>query len=105
MYHCHIRFYLIGRQKEAFEIIKGMEPLEYFTHEFTESDMPEAALTAKADVIMADLQDRNPEEILKALTSTRKEGAEIILFAGKGQMECLAGCLGEVKDVWILPMS
>ena len=105
MYHCHIRFYLIGRQKEAFEIIKGMEPLEYFTHEFTESDMPEAALAAKADVIIADLQDVDVANTLQVLMDGRKETSEIILLANKGQMALLADYLEEIKDIWILPME
>ena len=28
MYHCHIRFYLAGRQNRVFEIIKGAFPLD-----------------------------------------------------------------------------
>lgn len=105
MYHCRIRFYLTGRQKKAFEIIKGMETLEYFTHEFTESDMPEAALAAKADVIIADLQDVDVANTLQVLMDGRKETSEIILLANKGQMALLADYLEEIKDIWILPME
>ncbi|MDE7285201.1 MAG: hypothetical protein K2N85_16705, partial [Lachnospiraceae bacterium] len=57
MYHCHIRFYLIGCRCSAFEVIKNMPPLEKFTHEFTESDVPAETLTANADVILAYIQD------------------------------------------------
>lgn len=55
MYHCHIRFYLSGRQHGIREIIKKMPPLGHFTHEFYESDTPQPALTADADVILADI--------------------------------------------------
>ena len=105
MYHCRIRFYLTGRQKKAFEIIKGMETLEYFTHEFTESDMPEAALAAKADVIIADLQDVDVANTLQVLMDGRKETSEIILLANKGHMALLSDYLEEIKDIWILPME
>lgn len=57
MYHCNVHFYLAGHQRKLFEIIKGMSPLAHFTHEFSESSRPDADLAAKADVILADLQD------------------------------------------------
>lgn len=41
MYHCHIHFYLTGHRRELFDAVKGMAPLEHFTHEFSESDIPE----------------------------------------------------------------
>lgn len=105
MYHCHIHFYLIGHRCRIFEIIKGMSPLEHFTHEFFESDKPENALVAKADVILADLQDMDAKEALRMLTLGKTEKAEIILLADKSQIMLLADDLSKVKDIWTIPMS
>ena len=69
MYHCHIHFYLIGHQHSAFEIIKGISPLEHFTHEFLESDELEEALAARADVIFVDLQDIDVKTAMGQLTA------------------------------------
>ena len=57
MYHCNVHFYLAGHQRKVFEIIKGMSPLAHFTHVFSESIRPDPELAARADVILADLQD------------------------------------------------
>ena len=57
MYHCHIHFYLAGRSCQIFETIKMISPLEHFAHTFIESERPEEDLAAKADVILADLQE------------------------------------------------
>lgn len=54
MYHCHTHFYLVGCQCRESEIIRGITPLEHFSHEFSESDSPEETLAAAADVILAD---------------------------------------------------
>lgn len=105
MYHCHIHFYLTGHQHRVFEIIKEMSPLENFTYEFFESDEPEAELTAKADVILVDLQDLNVKESLQILTLNKNREAELILLADKSQMALLADDFSEVKDIWIMPMS
>ena len=55
MYHCSIRFYLLGKPDKIFETIKGMPSLEHLRHEFIEGDRPEEA--AEADVILADLEN------------------------------------------------
>ncbi|MBD5463478.1 MAG: response regulator [Lachnospiraceae bacterium] len=105
MYHCRIQFYLIGRQCRTFEIIKEILPLEQFTHVFTQSDIPEEALTEKADVILVHLQDMDVEETFRLLTSCKSREAELILLADKDQMRLLTDHLSEVKDIWALPMS
>lgn len=104
MYHCHIQFYLIGYQHRVFEIIKKMSPLEHFSHEFYESNRPEEKLTAKADVILADLQDMD-EDALRVLTLNKKKEAELILLLDRNQMSLLTDSLSEIKDIWIMPMS
>ena len=64
MYHCHVHFYLIGRGDGIFRVIKGMEPLLPITHEFWESDELDMALAARADVILADVRDKDVGEAL-----------------------------------------
>ena len=64
MYHCHLQFYLTGYQNSIFEVIKKTAPLESFNHEFSESDEPDGALAAGADVILANLQGMNAKEAL-----------------------------------------
>ena len=105
MYHCHIQFYLTGYQRRVFEIIKEMSSLEHFSHEFYESNRPEEELTAKADVILADLQDMDEKQALKTLTLNKKKEAELILLLDRTQISLLSDSLLEVKDIWIMPMS
>lgn len=104
MYHCHTRFYLVGRQQRAFGIMKEMPPLERFTHEFLQSPTPDDALTAQADVIFADLQQADWEDVLRALSLHKKDGAELILLAEKSLVEALSS-RGEAYDIWAAPMS
>ena len=52
MYHCHIHFYLAGSPCRVFDIIKETTPLEYFTHDFSESEKPEDQLALQADMIL-----------------------------------------------------
>lgn len=105
MYHCNVHFYLTGHQRKVFEIIKGMSPLAHFTHVFSESSRPDAALAAKADVILADLQDMDVLEAVDILLSARKENTELILLADKDQIMLLTDKLEGIKDIWTLPMS
>ena len=104
MYHCHTCFYWVGRQQRALDIMKGMPPLERFTHEFLQSCEPDDALTAKADVIFADLQGADWEDVLQALLQHKKDGAELILLAEKSRVEALSSS-GEADDIWIMPIS
>lgn len=87
MYRCHIQFYFIGKQCRMFELIREMSPLEHFTHGFMESERPEEALTAKADVILADLQELNAKEALQAIVQSKKREAELIVLADKDEIE------------------
>ena len=105
MYHCCIRFYLIGKQHKAFETIKGMAPLENFTHEFYESETPERDYTAGSDVIFADIEGMDPEETIKLLLETKRQDAELILLAGKSQIAEISDCLPGIKDVWTSPLD
>ncbi len=105
MYHCHMQFYLLGSQCEVFDIVKEMAPLAHFTHEFLESDRLEEALAAKADVILANLQDVDAGAAVQALVSAKDRETELILLSDKSQVSLLADSLAEVKDIWICPMS
>ena len=93
MYHCHLQFYLTGYQNSIFEVIKKTAPLENFNHEFSESDEPDGALAAGADVILANLQGMNAKEALYTLLGAKKKEADLILvlavcFRGAGGGEC-----------------
>ena len=105
MYHCHVRFYFTGAQPELFAPLKEMPPLEAFTHEFWESSEPEKSLGAKADVILADLRNRNAMETVRTLISWKKAEAELILLADKEQIESLSVIPREITDIWTLPLS
>ncbi|MDE7113136.1 MAG: PAS domain-containing protein, partial [Acetatifactor sp.] len=106
MYHCHTHFYLVGCQCREFEIIKGMSPLDYFTHEFSESDRPEGALAADADGILADVRDKDINEAVRILASGKREEAQLILLAGQEQTALLAeDNFADIQDIWIMPMS
>ena len=105
MYHCHVRFYLLGRRCSIFEIIKKMQPLEHFTHEFSEGVKADEALAAKADVILADLQDLDVKETVRTLVEAKREDAELILLADKSQTEFLSENIRGIHDIWVCPMS
>ncbi|MCI8339799.1 MAG: response regulator [Lachnospiraceae bacterium] len=105
MYHCHVHFYLTGHYGRILEIIQEMSPLEHFTHEFSVSDRPKEALASKADVIFAGLQDGDGEAVLRALSGSKKEGAQIIVLAEEGQMPFLAELMPMIGDLWRMPMS
>lgn len=105
MYHCHIRFYLTGHNCCAFGVIKGMEPLEHFTHEFTESMEPEEILASEADVILANLQGKEGRKDLRKLLESRNKESELILLADRELILSLKEELSEIRDIWTLPMS
>ncbi len=105
MYHCHTRFYLAGNLCRVFEIIKELPPLEHFAHEFFEDGITESNFISKADVIIANLQGMDVKKMMQDLTDNRNEKTEVILLADKDQIRLLSGCLDEIGDLWIVPMS
>ena len=105
MYHCHIHFYLAGRQNRVFEIIKESSPLVNFTHEFSESEKLVEDLAVKADVIIANLQNADAKEMLPTLLSAINAKKELILLAEPNQIPSLKGFLEQIQDIWILPME
>lgn len=105
MYHCRFHFYLAGPQCRAFEIIKGMSPLENFEHEFFESEKLEESHIAMADVIFVVLPGENIKDMMQTLLQCKKKEAELILFADKKQTLILKDKLCEFTDIWTIPMS
>ena len=105
MYHCHLRFYFLSHQPELFAPLKEMPPLAAFTHEFREGEKPERNLTAKADVILADLQDEDTDHVIKELKAWKKAEAQLIVLIRKDQLESLTDFLPEIADIWMLPIT
>jgi len=105
MYHCHIRFYLIGSRNAVFKSIKEITPLEHFTHSFSESDEPEAEAAAQADVLFVDLRGADADQTLKTLIKCKKKEAELILLANREQSLSLPEDMMGIEDIWIMPAS
>lgn len=105
MYHCYVCFYFIGNQSRLSEIVKGIPAPESTEYEFVESKSPSEELAARADVILADMQDMDAAKTVNVLTAWKKHGCDLILLAEQGQLGDLEGCLSEVTDIWIMPMS
>ena len=102
MYHCHTRFYYIGRQLRLLELLRQAEPLEGFTHTFQASEEPQDALTARADVILADMESLNRAAVDR-LAREKGPEAQLILLADKEGTADLD--LSPVHDVWTLPLE
>lgn len=105
MYHCHVRFYLTGPKCRVFEIIKEMSPMEHFTHEFIESDKPESALAAEADVIFVHGTEICLQETLESLKKDMGQEAELIVLANGNGIFTLEEELSLIQDIWMMPMS
>ena len=78
MYHCRLQIYFTGRRRDIFRVIREMSPLEGFTHDCLESDEPEAALAARADLILADLRELPVPAALETLCAGRRADAQQI---------------------------
>lgn len=104
MYHCRIRFYFTGRRSKIYTIVKGFAPPDNFTYEFIESEKPDPAEVAAANVIFADYSDYSSVEELKSTFASKKHDAELILLADKNA-DIFASDLSFINDVWTLPMS
>ena len=103
MYHCQLFFYCVGPQTEAFEYLRQFPPLPHFTHTFTITREVQAAETAQADVIFADLRGTDGRAVVQALSAAKRRQAQLILLADKEQIPTLD--LSQVRDVWITPIS
>lgn len=108
MYHCNLCIYYIGEKKEQLDLLKGIEPLKHFKHEFISSPEPRELLTPKADVIIADLTGVNAETALRGLAYHMKKEAQLILILSKNQTEKVMGQteeLQKVTDIWTAPIA
>jgi len=99
MYSCNITFYCIGRQQELFDPLRDMPPLEPYTHDFTASRAPDAALAAQADVIFADLRELDASAVLPMLSTAKKKSSQLIALAP----EVPPRFLPLLTDLWPLP--
>lgn len=107
MYHCQICFYMITEQNELFEVLMQMPQYLHFSHEYLQSARADAALSGRADVILADVRQENAEETLVFLLSHKRSDAEIILLADKEQAALLAAKddAENLADIWVMPMT
>ncbi len=108
MYHCQLHYYLIGRGCRAFELIQELPPMEHFSHVFSQSGVPKKELTARADIILVNLEELEPIPVLEEVAAGRKEETEIILLADNEHMvfELLPEkLLAQIKDIWTNAMS
>ncbi|NBJ93466.1 hybrid sensor histidine kinase/response regulator [Parablautia muri] len=105
MYRCHVHFYLTGRQRNLFDLIKGIPSLENFIHYFSESDEPDKECAARADVILVHLQGLDVKHALQTLISSKRKEAKLILLADREQFPLFSDYLTEIDDIWTLPMS
>lgn len=107
MYTCCLHIYLAGHPSHALDVIKRMPSLEHFTHIFFESEDPEAALTAKADVIIADLSNMDSSAALPVLLQNRRPKAQLLLLADRNQVQslCISPDLANITDIWAAPIS
>ncbi len=105
MYHCHIRFYLIGSQNAVFESIKKFMPLEHFAHSFWESGKPETEEVAQADVLFANLRGADVNTTLRLLTEYKRKEAELILLVDREQSLSLSEDMTGIEDIWNVPIS
>ncbi len=105
MYHCHLQLYIVGRPCAALDVIKEMPPLEHFTHTFVESPAPEEALSAGADVILANLRGQDAERFVEALLAGKRPEGELILCAEEDQLSRLNRYLPDIAGLWRWPTS
>ncbi len=105
MYHCHIRFCLLGETKEEFDKLRSMHPLEGFTHEFIHAGWDGLSPAADADVILASLEGQDAKKAVEDLLRVKKEGSQLIVLARREQAGQLADFLPDLADLWPLPME
>ncbi|MCI9344701.1 MAG: GGDEF domain-containing protein [Lachnospiraceae bacterium] len=107
MYHCEICFYMITEQNELFEILKQMPQFLRFSHEYQKSARADAALTSRADVILADMRQTDAAQTLAFLLSHKRKEAELIVLADQEQTTLLTtkDDSEEITDIWVTPVT
>ncbi|MDE6568902.1 MAG: response regulator [Lachnospiraceae bacterium] len=105
MYHCHIQFYYVGSEDPVWEVVKGITPLDHFSHAFSNSDRPDAKHAAEADVILVNMENQDVLESLEELVENKTPDCQLIVLA---KQEVIAQCtewMAEINDIWTMPMS
>lgn len=98
MYHCHLHIHFAGPACGAFDVIRGMPPLERFTHAFSQGESLEQA--PEAELVVANLSGLAPEGAAAALSALGGTGARLIALAPRGLDGLLDGAPPELDDVW-----
>lgn len=101
MYRFCIHFYLLG-SNDVFDFIKGLNPLENFTHEYEQSGDFDKTLAEKADVIFADIRSEEIGQILDELTFCQKT---LILLINREQLSVVTEFNSRISDIWVMPMD
>lgn len=105
MYHCNIRFYLVGCDNSFIQVVRAMTPPEQFTYQFMESGTLSEASAGSADVIFMNING-GESDALNTLLTCRRQDSQVILLADKEQTALLPfEKLPDAFDVWTLPLS
>ncbi|MBD5099184.1 MAG: response regulator [Clostridiales bacterium] len=104
MFHYHIQICFVGPRKELWTPIKDEQAPEGFTCTCLESARAEDAPLERADLILADIQALGAQA-LGPLLSGRREDAGLVVLSGGEQFPLLSPHLGQIADIWTLPMS
>lgn len=107
MYHCHIQFNLVGDACNEFSTIQRIAPMHKFIHNFVEDKEVKAPNVLSANVIIANLinRDLKTDDILNVILSNKKDTAQLIVLIKQDQMPMLNGNIWKIKNIWISPMS
>ena len=62
-------------------------------------------MAAEADAIFVDLRGMDVEGTMGSLIAAKRQDAQLVLFAEKGQVAKLSGYLDGITDIWVLPVS
>lgn len=105
MYHCHLRFYLIGNCPDILTVLQETALPEHFSRTVTQSSEPKAELLAAADLILADLTAIDGQKTISALTVGKKKDADLILLTDRAQTPSSEILTEDIFDIWPLPMT
>ena len=87
MYHCHIRFLLLGSQNKMFEQIKQAAPMEHFAHDFLENAVIDEPMVSSADVILACLSGMDVSATVPLLVSGMNQSCNSVFCGGSSLLK------------------